>query len=289
MLIALVMMLQDDVPAGAPVPAAAAATAQAPAARVATWNLENLYDVFDDPWTQDEITQPQYASEGRLQRLAQVIRDLDADVLCVQEVENRYVLEKFVQEHLSGSGYAVVQFEGNDGRGIDVALLSRLPVGPVTSYRHVEFTGAGGRKQRFLRDLLRVRIGAPLNADVYVVHLKSQIGGDEADAVRAAEAQAAAAILAGELQSDAGYRALVAGDFNDQAGSDTVQAFLGLGLVDACAGTPSVTFNREPYRERIDFVLLTPALAQGLAGGKVLESAAIMDASDHNPVLVTWK
>lgn len=280
MLDLLVLLLQGS--GAAPVPPAPAARP----VRIATWNVENLFDAFDDPWSEDEITRPPYATEARLEKLAAVLAELDADVVCLQEVENRPVLERFVRERVAQLGYEAVLFEGNDGRGIDVALLSRLPVGPVTSYRHLRFQDALGREQRFQRDLLRVRIGPPLDGDVYVVHLKSQIGGDEADVVREAEAAAAAEVLAGELRRDPAYRAAVAGDFNDVPESPTLSAFGAVGLADPCAGTKAVTYNQEPYLSRIDFILLTPALARRCTG-TVEDSQQARAASDHNPVLVT--
>ncbi|RMH02582.1 MAG: hypothetical protein D6702_08465 [Planctomycetota bacterium] len=273
-LASLLVLLQDPT----------AAADQQPPIRIATWNLENLFDRWDDPWREDERTRPSYASDARLDRIAAVLRRLDADVVCVEEVENRFLLESFAAERLSELGYEVVAFEGNDPRGIDVALLSRLPIGPVTSYRHLRFRDDRGREQRFRRDLLRVRIGSPLDADVYVVHLKSQHGGDEADVVRLAEAKAVAAVIGGELERDPAYRALVAGDFNDVPDSATLQALLAIGLVDACAGSSEPSYNREPYRSRIDFILLTPALARSLAGAEIVAGEEIERASDHNPV-----
>ncbi len=275
LLASLLLLFQDPAAAAAPSPL-----------RVATWNFENLFDRYDDPWRDDQRTRPAYASDARLGRLAGILTELDADLVCVQEVENRFVLEQFNRDYLGGMGYEVVLFEGNDKRGIDVALLSRLPVGAVSSYRHLEFAGADGEPQRFRRDLLRVSVGAPLDADVYVVHLKSQHGGDAADAVRLAEASAAAGVLAAELERDPDYRALIAGDFNDVPESPTLQALFDVGLVDPCRGLLEPTYNREPYRTRIDFLLLTPALAEGVVSAAIREDEQVLAASDHNPVLV---
>jgi endonuclease/exonuclease/phosphatase family metal-dependent hydrolase len=266
---------------------------RAPGVKVASWNLENFFDGWDDPYREDEATEPAFVNERRRQRLADGIRMLDADVLCLQEIENRFALEEFVRAYLPDSGYETVLVEGNDGRGIDVALLSRLPVESVTSYRHRRFRDADGVEQRFQRDLLRVRVGAPLHADVFVVHLKSQAGGDEADRIRAAEAREAASILRAELARDARWRALVAGDFNEVLGQPTLEAFLdsrgegGAGLADACAGTDKPSYNQDPFVSRIDFILLTPALAAELASGVVHDTLPGVDlkcTSDHYPV-----
>lgn len=267
--------------------------ARVPGVKVATWNLENFFDGWDDPYRTDEQTEPSFVSEPRRQRIADALLVLNADVVCLQEVENRFALEEFVAAYLPGSGYQVVLEEGNDARGIDVALLSRLPVESVTSYRHRAFADAGGKPQRFQRDLLRVRIGGALNADVFVVHLKSQQGGAGSDAVREAEAREAVSILRAELARDPQWRALVAGDFNEVAGQPAVEVFLqdraagGAGLADACAGTDKTSYHQEPYVSRIDYLLLTPALAAELKEATVVDAlpgADLRCCSDHFPV-----
>jgi endonuclease/exonuclease/phosphatase family metal-dependent hydrolase len=267
--------------------------ARSPGLRVATWNLENFFDGWDDPYRGDETTEPAFVGEPRRRRIADALLQLDADVVCLQEVENRFVLEEFVAAYLPGSGYRAVLVEGNDERGIDVALLSRLPIEAVTSYRDRRFADAAGVEREFQRDLLRVRVGGGLQADVFVVHLKSQHGEEEADRIRAAEAREAAAIFRAELARDPEWRALIAGDFNDVLGEPPLDAFLaprasgGAGLADLCAGTESPTYHQPPYVSRIDFLLATPALAAELAEAAVIERLPGVDlkcASDHYPV-----
>lgn len=266
--------------------AAAAPDAATPPIRVVTWNVENFFDRYDDPWHKDEVTRPAFTGDARQERLAAVLRRLDADVVCLQEVEHRFLLEDFVARHLPDMGYEVVLVEGNDRRGIDVALLTRLSVESVTSYAWRRFRDGKGREQRFRRDLLRVHLGPPLEADVYVVHFKSQHGGAEADVVRLAEAEAAAAILKEELARDPGYRAILAGDCNDVPESRTLGVLQDAGLVDPLEGQEVVTFNEEPYRSRVDYLLLTPALDHVATDARVLEDEEIRRASDHNPVVL---
>ncbi len=254
--------------------------------RIVTWNLNNFFDSFDDPWRRDEKTRPASVSKARQERVAAVLRSLDADVVFLQEVENRFFLERFVRERLGSEGYEVVLLEGNDGRGIDVALLSRFPVGAVTSYRHIRFPDAGGHQQRFQRDLLRVHLGPPLDAEVFVVHFRSQLGGEESDRIRLAEARAAAGVIQELRRANPRYRAILAGDLNDTPDSPTLAVFRKAGLIDACAGSTVPSYNRKPYRSRIDYLLLSPALAHVRPECKVLETKATQAASDHNPVLL---
>jgi exonuclease III len=255
--------------------------------RVVSWNIENFFDELDDPYSNDQVTSPSFVAPERQQRVADAIHALNPDVLCLQEVENRPMLEQFNRAYLSDLGYQVVLFEGNDTRGIDVALLTRLPVDSVTSYRHLRFEDTEGREQHFRRDLLRVHIGGKLNADAYIVHFKSQHGGENSDVIRTSEAHAAAGIIAAEMKADANYRGFICGDFNEVLEESTIQEFLKIGLVDSCAGTEKYTYNKKPYLTRIDFVLFTPALAGELKEAAVIdaiEGISLKCASDHYPV-----
>jgi endonuclease/exonuclease/phosphatase family metal-dependent hydrolase len=282
---------------GTPVAAAGVAAsplpepgARAEGVRVLTWNVENLFDAHDDPYRDDEGTRVAADPERRLRGIAAVLRRVNADVVCLQEVENRGVLEDLNDRLLGGLGYEAVLFEGNDGRGIDVAMLTRLPVLSATSYRHLRFPGPDGLT-RFRRDLLRVELGPPLDADVYLVHLKSKAGGGQADAVRLAEARTASAILGGELEVNPDYRALVAGDFNDVADSPALRTFSVADLRDPLAGSDAYSYHPERYRSRIDFMLLTRGLAAELddESARVVSSlpgVRLETLSDHYPVVL---
>jgi hypothetical protein len=76
---------------------------------------------------------------------AQVVRDVKADVLTTIEVENRVALNRFNKQLLPAVGavpYAhVMVIDGNDDRGIDVGLVSRLPIATMRS--HLKSKGFG--------------------------------------------------------------------------------------------------------------------------------------------------
>lgn len=261
---------------------------------LATFNILNLFDGADDPYTWDETTPAKPRDE--LARVAQTIRKLNADVLALQEVENRGYLERFVEVFLADMGYVeIVLFEGNDDRGIDVALLSRFPVGPVTSYRHLSFPGADGNPARFERDILAVTVHAgeaePL--EVWVVHLKSNYGGrSQAEPVRLAEAHALRRLLDARLDENPQARIAVCGDFNDYLNSESTRAVLGSSrgalraLADSLPKEKQITYNKDPYRSMIDFIFCSPALASDYVQGSydVLLGSVSTIGSDHNPV-----
>lgn len=279
-------------------PATRPAVGEATALTIATFNTLNLFDDHDDPYRDDEGTPAKPRAE--LERLAAAIRTVDADVIALQEVENRDYLERFVRALLPDMGYEhVVQFEGNDRRGIDCAVLSRVPVGPVTSYRHLRFRDAAGRERRFERDLLRVRLepaGSP-PFDLFVVHLKSKSSGADSDVLRQAEAYAVRAAIDEALARDAGARFLVCGDFNDTWDSPALRIIRGSGtgelktFFEEIPAEGRITYNKEPHREMIDFLLCSPAMAAAYVPGsfRILPGSPETTGSDHNAVAARFR
>jgi endonuclease/exonuclease/phosphatase family metal-dependent hydrolase len=266
---------------------------------IATFNTLNLFDEYDDPYASDESTPPKPKEE--LQALAKTIRALDADVVALEEVENRGYLERFVTAMLGEMGYdSVVCFEGNDRRGIDCAVLSRLPVGPVTSHRHLRFNENSATPEgpmSFRRDLLQVRIEPPDGPafHVFVVHFKSKRdGGGSADEYRLGEARQARRIIDGLLSKDKDALFVVCGDFNDTFASKPVKALRGEGetaLRDFLADLPkdAVTYNKAP-RSVIDFILASPAMGGRYVAKsyKIVPGSVETAGSDHNPVVAKF-
>lgn len=266
---------------------------------VGSYNVLNLFDAADDPYSADETTGPK--PQTQVEALAKSIRALDADVLALLEVENRGVLQQFVDVYLPDMGYEVVLYEGNDMRGIDTAVLSRLPVGPVTSHRHLRFKDTQGHTIRFQRDLLQVRLEPPTGVpfDLFVVHLKSKAGDDDDGLeIRLPEAQLVRSILDQKLKADPQAAFLVAGDFNDTLDSHPLHAILGSGsskliaFVDDLPDDARVTYNKPPYRGMIDFILASPAMAQRYLPKSYnipYDGSPSTTGSDHNPVLARFR
>jgi endonuclease/exonuclease/phosphatase family metal-dependent hydrolase len=268
---------------------------------IAAYNVLNLFDDVDDPYREDETTPAKPREE--LEALAQSIESLGADVIALEEVENRDYLERFVDVFLPHLGYDhVVLFEGNDTRGIDVAVISRVPVGEVRSHRHIKFKGTDGSEQRFQRDLLAVTLepegGQPMQ--VWVVHLKSKRGDDDAASsiIRVAEATQIRKLLEAELAQDPQARILVTGDFNDTADSATIQTIVGAGptamwsvMTDLGPNPKLLTYNEGEFKSVIDFMLVTPALRQQYVKGsfRVPQGSIETTGSDHNPLVATFQ
>lgn len=263
---------------------------------LATFNVLNLFDDYDDPYRMDETTPAKPKEE--LQKLAATIRKLDADVLALQEVENRGYLERFVGAYLADMGYEyVVCLEGNDQRGIDCALLSRLPVGPVTSHQHLRFPDGAGREMTFRRDLLQVRIEPPGGPEfsVFVVHFKSKLGGAaDTEKYRVGEAREARKTLDELLAREKDGLVVICGDFNDTWDSAPMKVLRGegpgalRGFVDELP-KGAATFNKKPYG-MIDFILCSPAMAARYVpkSHRIVSGDVPSLGSDHNPILIQF-
>ncbi len=273
---------------------------------LATYNLENLFDVWDDPYVKDETTRVKPRKE--LEALAKLLKSLNADVIAVQEVENEGVLRAFVDEMLPGMGYDyVVVGRGNDKRGIDVGVISRVPIQSVTSYKFRKLSLPGeANTWYFARDLMRVRLAVTQNKplDLFVMHMKSKRTVNKADQQstkwRTAEATMAKNIIDDQLKKDPQAWIAITGDFNDTPDSKPIAALLKGGesdppgsLTDLHAHLPPdqrITYLNEPFRSTIDYVMASQALAKLSVKDKavVLSDKDLLKGSDHAPVVVRF-
>jgi len=208
-------------------PPPAAAQQRLESFRIATWNVENLFDADDDPDNpgDDEYTPNSWRrwTEARYQQkltnVAVVVADMKPDILCVQEIENRRVLAdlvKLVGELKPGLNLNhIAHQDSNDVRGIDVGLVTRFPV----------------KSFKLREDLSRLR-GALVTTmdidgtDVTVItcHWKSWLGEAEANVVtRLREALVVRSEIETLREADPAATIIVAGDFNDNLDGHSLQ------------------------------------------------------------------
>ena len=262
--------------------------------RVASFNVLNLFDKIDDPDKRDEGTHPKSVESERA--LAEIMESSEADVIALQEVENIDILTQFRNSNGLADDYPhVVLVEGNDGRGIDVALFSKHPITNVESHKDEVFPIEGQKDRGFLRDLLQADIEIPDYGPVrfFVNHFASKRGGKRADSMREAEAQAARNIIKRETADFPGQKYVMLGDFNDTPDSKSVQTLTrkdndGWGLVDAFRDEPDTvsyptserTARKWGYK-RIDQILLSPEMAKDQVEEQAHKHPRSEDASDH--------
>ncbi len=104
--------------------------------RIASLNLQNLFDTHDDPATEDEVLSgPEY--QRRLKKRARLIHQTlgEPAILAVQEVENSNVAAALLDRPEIQANYGFLLLEGPDERGLDVAVLYQTGSVQVYSYQ----------------------------------------------------------------------------------------------------------------------------------------------------------
>jgi hypothetical protein len=103
--------------------------------RVATLNLQNLFDTHDDPAADDEVLSgPEY--QRRLEKRARAIHQLgEPAILALQEVENSNVAAALLNRPEIQADYGFLLVEGPDERGLDVAVAYQPALAQVYSYQ----------------------------------------------------------------------------------------------------------------------------------------------------------
>ena len=269
-------------------PPAVPASPGATVLRLVTWNVHDLFDEVDDtepPGDADTVLGPADVA-GKLAALGAVLSRLDADVYVLEEVENLALLERLAEGALAGRGYRASLREGFDPRGIDVGVLSRVPIGWVS---HLDDrTPDGGRL--WARDLAELHVDvAGRSLVIFGGHFVSRLDPSE-DSRRALQARRARELADEMHASPERPIVLVVGDLNDLPGSTSLRPLLGDGaLLDLGGALPeaeSWTWSGGGGRQRIDYALLRREDEKTVTRVEVVAGADIAAASDHRPVLV---
>lgn len=155
---------------------------------------------------------------------ARVLHELDADIVCLIEVENRIALQEFhdkvlLNEFPGQKPYEhVLLIDGNDERGIDVGLFSRFPVLAMRSHIHEQSTYQGKTVRTFSRDCLEADIELPSGKPLTMMlnHLKSMGYSPPGDrqSIKRRRAQAKRVKELVEEKDPSKTRLIVCGDLN---------------------------------------------------------------------------
>lgn len=275
---------------------------------VMTYNVENLFDAEDDPGKDDraflpiglkqnkehveacaQLRRERWREEcltldwnekvlGRkIRRIGEVILASEEgrgpDVLILEEVENKRVLER-LRVFLSSAGYAPgVLIEGGDARGIDAAILSRLPQARVPVLH--EIPGAPLTRRGVLEAAFRLPDNNVLT--VFALHLPSP-GSPRSE--REAGLRRLNALLGSKGPTE---MVVAGGDFNITSSEDAA-----FGLLDAhlspnwiiahragCAGCAGTAYYRATENwSFLDMILASKNLdSAGSAPWRLLENS----------------
>ena len=266
---------------------------------IMSFNVENLFDNTDDPGKDDKAYLPLAAKqnaahvaacseisvdrwrdeclqldwsdaviEHKLGAIARAIRQVGAgrgaDIIALQEVENRGILERLRTEYLAELGYRpAILVEGADLRGIDVAFLSRLPLAGEPVLHPLElpdFPDRVGDTRGVLQADFELPDGSILTG--FSVHFPAPFHPTQ---MRVAAWTHLAALRAALPDN---HHAFAAGDFNTTSGEDQRESLLDrfarpywtvahdVGCV-GCRGTQY--YARDDTWSFLDMILFAPA------------------------------
>ncbi len=199
---------------------------------VSFWNVENLFDLEDDPNKRDDEFTPtgqkhvtQEILDLKLNHLVEMLTDLNADILGLAEVENSAVLE-MLDLRYQKRDYRIVHYESRDVRGIDVAMLYDPHRFTLVSSSPISVDLGGGRPTRDILHVLGKFRGVELH--LFVNHWPSHWGGTEAtNPLRALAAATLRNKIDAILKNDRDAEIVIMGDLNDQPTAPSVAQHLG--------------------------------------------------------------
>ncbi|WP_223479348.1 endonuclease/exonuclease/phosphatase family protein [Oricola indica] len=259
--------------------------------RIATFNVQNmrLRRTDDGVYLTGARDMDEPATEGPAARAvdmidrrltAEILADADADVVGLQEVFDRDTLDYFHDRYLLPTGAAPYPHRdclpGNDGRGFDVALMSRIAPKAVES--HATLTpsllgldnpsGRNPDEPVFRRDCLSADVGP---VTLYICHFKAPYPDpDIAWRARRLEALAVRELIEKRFAGRDDDYWLILGDLNEPGREErserAIAPLLGGFSVDLVARMPearqwSYHLEEADIYSRPDAMFASPALA----------------------------
>ena len=200
---------------------------------IAFYNLENLFDLKDDPRTNDNDFLPISVKKwthkrynNKLRKIGYAISniglketDKSPAIIGLAEIENDTVLKDLLaSKHLSERSYGYVHYDSLDERGIDVALLydsSCFKVNHSETFS-IQLTNDNGLPD-YTRDILLVT-GLLEEEEIHVIinHWPSRREGEnETEIKRLTASNKVSEIIESLRNKDKQAKIIVIGDFND--------------------------------------------------------------------------
>lgn len=217
---------------------------------VAFYNVENLFDLKNEPGKRDGEFTPAGSKkwdekryQKKLHDLARVLSSINKnelpEIIGLAEVENKHVVEDLANTgDLKTGNYEVIHFESPDFRGIDCALMYRPDEFKPLFSAPVKVTFAND-PDYVTRDILYVKgkIKGNENLHIFVNHWPSRIGGlDKTEPKRLQVAAILKSKIDSVLESNPGANIVVMGDMNDEPQNKSLFEVLGAKLPDSDAG-----------------------------------------------------
>ena len=205
--------------------------------RIAFYNVENLFDTFDDPAIRDDEFTPEgekawsyYRYKQKLNKLAKVIIAIGEwsppEIVGLCEIENFQVLLDLISETpLKSYKYQIIHQNSRDDRGIDVALIYRSDRTAVFKHRYISVTDDSWRTRDILHASLQVFEKDTIN--LFVNHWPSRYGGKEQTEYKRISVAEKLRSYLDSISANSNMKIVVMGDFNDEPADKSILEVLG--------------------------------------------------------------
>ena len=199
------------------------------------YNVENLFDIYDDPKTFDEEFTPFGKKQWDNDRYQKKINDISTVIsslssknnpalIGLAEIENYDVLKDLIKaKSLYKTNYKVIHRDNNDSRGIDVAAIYDANSLNVIKYNYYKVDGL------HTRDILHIE-GEIANSEhihFFITHWPSRRKGEkETEYKRVEVAKIIRSKIDNLLDLNSNERIVIMGDFNDEPSNKSVTNYL---------------------------------------------------------------
>jgi len=226
---------------------------------VANWNLENLYDIINDPIKDDKEFLPDSPRqwnedkyEHKLTNLAKVINYMNngcgPDILAVEEVENINVLKRLIYK-LRDRDYIVAHRDSPDARGIDVGLLYDRSIFEIDSLAAIHVELPDHNPTRDILHVILIHKKSEEKIHVFVNHWPSRRGGEQKSNInRVSAAEVLRSSLDTLASTSPSSNVIILGDFNDEPNNESIEQYLGAKDFN-CGSETNLTFVNLAYKK----------------------------------------
>lgn len=241
------------------------------------YNVENLFDVEDDPLINDDEFVPGSEKDWTPQRYEDKLIKIGTVILNsgqgefplaygLCEIENKAVLNQLINtEILSGGNYAIEHYDSPDERGIDNAFIYRKDFLTVVKSTpiSIDLEKLGYNDQT--RDILYVETvikNTKKKVHFFINHFPSRSGGQEASEPKRMEVAKVLKSMVDDIaQNEKDPSIIIMGDFNDMPENKSIREVLkACPLEEKCylnnLSYPEAKANRGTYKYKGDWNML---------------------------------
>ena len=208
--------------------------------RYVFYNVENLFDTYDDtnkideeflPWGMKAWKTERY--DDKLRKIFKVMVNVSGwelpELIGLCEIENRFVLQELINKTpLSREEYGIIHEESPDARGIDLGFLYRKDKFIPLDHEAIRINFPFDTIYK-TRDLLRIEglVNKKDTVHFFICHFPSRRGGEVAsEPKRMYVASQVRAKVDSIMAAQPGARIIVTGDFNDEPSNKSISEVL---------------------------------------------------------------